>query len=66
MEFYMTALNPRTFGRLLPALFLALLAACASSPPEPVVDFKRGYDFSTMQKVAFNRNSGAVGLGAVA
>jgi hypothetical protein len=37
-----------------------LLAACASSPPKPVVDFKVDYNFGTVRKIAFYDKSGQV------
>jgi len=37
-----------------------LLAACASGPPKPTVDYKADYDFSAVKKIAFYRNSGEV------
>ncbi len=43
---------------LLPAL--ALLAACASSPPVPEVDFKPDYNFNGVRKIAFYDESGMV------
>jgi hypothetical protein len=45
----------------LPALVLglaALLASCASSPPEPRVDFKQDYDFRGIKTLAFLPQSG--------
>jgi len=39
---------------------LALLAACATTPPAPVVDFKPGYDFGAVRKIAFYDQSGLV------
>jgi hypothetical protein len=42
-------------------LFIMLvLAACASGPPVPDVDFKTDYDFSTVKKIAFYDESGQV------
>jgi len=35
-----------------------LLAACASSPPTPDVDYKAGYDFSQIRTIAFLDRSG--------
>jgi hypothetical protein len=35
-----------------------LLAACASKPPEPVVDFKSDYDFQKIRTIAFMPTSG--------
>jgi len=37
-----------------------LLAACASSPPKPVVDFKADHNFSSVKKIAFYDKSGQV------
>ncbi|MEJ6540212.1 MAG: DUF4136 domain-containing protein, partial [Halioglobus sp.] len=37
-----------------------LLAACASGPPKPTVDYKADYDFSAVKTIAFYRNSGEV------
>jgi len=39
---------------------LALIAACATTPPTPVVDFKPGYDFGAVRKIAFYDQSGLV------
>lgn len=48
-------------SRALAALAAALiLAACASGPPKPDVDFNRDYDFSDVQKIAFYEDSGQV------
>ncbi len=49
----------------LPATLVALvaaltLAACASGPPKPEVDFKSDYDFSQVRKIAFYKHSGQV------
>jgi len=44
---------------LLPVLAI-FLAACASSPPKPVVDAKPEYNFSQVKKVAFYKKSGQV------
>jgi len=42
-------------------LFIAVvLAACASSPPKPAVDYKRDYDFGPVSKIAFYDESGQV------
>jgi len=42
-------------------LFIGLvLAACASSPPKPTVDFKADYDFGAVKKIAFYDESGHV------
>lgn len=38
----------------------ALLAACASGPRTPVVDFRPDYNFSEVRKIAFYRESGMV------
>jgi hypothetical protein len=37
-----------------------LLAACASSPPKPEVDFKSDYNFSEVRKIAFYDDSGLI------
>ncbi len=37
-----------------------LLAACASGPPKPTVDYKPDYDFSQVRTIAFYKNSGQV------
>ena len=37
-----------------------LLAACASAPPEPEIDFKPDYDFTKVTKIAFYDESGRV------
>jgi hypothetical protein len=44
------------------AVFTAgvLLAACASSPPKPTVDYKADYDFSAVKKIGFYDESGQV------
>lgn len=38
----------------------ALLAACASGPPKPQVDFKPDYDFTPVHRIAFYHKSGEV------
>lgn len=40
--------------------FAMLMAACASSPPKPTVDFKADYDFRAVKKIAFYDESGQV------
>ena len=37
-----------------------LLAACASGPPKPTVDYKSDYNFMPVKKIAFYRDSGQV------
>ncbi len=37
-----------------------LLAACASGPPQPVVDYKTDYNFKAVKKIAFLRDTGQV------
>ncbi|MDE0949683.1 MAG: DUF4136 domain-containing protein [Halioglobus sp.] len=37
-----------------------ILAACASGPPKPTVDYKADYDFAAVKKISFYRNSGDV------
>ncbi len=39
---------------------LALLAACASTPPAPTIDYKPDYDFGKVRKMAFYDESGQV------
>lgn len=55
-------MNPaRITGHIISyGLAAALLMACASSPPKPTVDYKSDYNFSTVKKVAFYRDSGQV------
>jgi len=54
-----------TPGKTLWALFsiaaIALLAACASTPPTPTVDYKSDYNFRAVKKLAFYDQSGMVG-----
>ena len=38
----------------------SLLAACASGPPKPTVDFKSDYDFGKVSTIAFYHDSGEV------
>lgn len=38
----------------------AMLVACASGPPKPVVDYKPDYNFMAVKKIAFYRDSGQV------
>lgn len=45
------------FTGLLAAL---LITGCASGPPTPTVDYKSDYNFATVKKVAFYRDSGQV------
>jgi hypothetical protein len=37
-----------------------LLAACASGPPRPTVDYKTDYDFRAVKKIAFLQDTGQV------
>ncbi len=37
-----------------------LLAACASGPPQPTVDYKTDYDFRAVKKIAFLHDTGQV------
>lgn len=39
---------------------ILLLAACASAPPAPTIDFKPDYDFTRVNKIAFYDASGQV------
>lgn len=41
-------------------LIASVLAACASSPPKPTVDYKADYDFRAVKKIAFFDESGQV------
>ena len=51
----------RTALRVVSSLAVAiLLAACASGPPKPTVDYKADYNFATVKKIGFYRNSGEV------
>ena len=51
----------RTISRALTVLAVCiLLAACASGPPKPTVDYKADYNFSAVKKIAFYRSSGQV------
>lgn len=43
---------------VLAATLFTLLAGCASTPPEPVVDYKSDYNFSTIRTLAFKSTSG--------
>jgi hypothetical protein len=45
---------------LIPLAAAALLAACASGPPKPSVDFRPDYSFGDVHKVAFYHKSGEV------
>jgi hypothetical protein len=45
---------------LLLPITAVLLAACASGPPKPTVDYKPDYDFSAVRTIAFYKNSGQV------
>jgi hypothetical protein len=45
---------------LLFPLSIALLAACASGPPTPDVDYKSDYNFMQVKKIAFYKKSGQV------
>ena len=47
-----------TLSRILALLVLGALAACSSAPPEPMVDFNKSYDFSTIKTVAFLPEAG--------
>jgi len=54
------AFSPRITLQFAAAVTLLLLAACSSGPPKPDVDYKRDYDFTKVQKLAFYKNSGEV------
>jgi Domain of unknown function (DUF4136) len=47
--------------RVCTVLFIGLvLAACASGPPQPTVDYKTDYNFGAVKKIAFLRDTGQV------
>jgi hypothetical protein len=50
--------NYNSVPRILAILLLGALSACTSAPPEPMVDFKQGYNFSGIKKLAFLPDSG--------
>lgn len=50
-----------TMRALLSLAAVALIAACASTPPVPTVDYKSDYNFSAVKKLAFYDESGMVG-----
>jgi hypothetical protein len=50
-----------TMRALLSIAAVALIAACASTPPVPTVDYKSDYNFSTVKKLAFYDESGMIG-----
>ena len=56
----MTARVCRALRTAVAVSFLALVSACASGPPKPTVDFKPGYDFIKVKKIAMYRDSGQV------
>ncbi len=56
----MTRVLTSTLRPMLGPITLALIAACATSPPAPEVDFKPGYDFGAVRKIAFYNESGIV------
>ena len=53
-----TLIKPTRY--LLLALMATLLAACSSGPPKPDVDYKADYNFMSVKKLAFYKNSGQV------
>jgi hypothetical protein len=50
-----------TMRALLSLAAVTLIAACASTPPVPTVDYKSDYNFSTVKKLAFYDESGMIG-----
>jgi hypothetical protein len=50
-----------TMRALLSLAAVTLIAACASTPPVPTVDYKSDYNFSAVKKLAFYDESGMVG-----
>jgi hypothetical protein len=54
-----TSFNPRQ-GLLAIIAITMLLTACSSSPPKPSVDFKQDYQFASVRKIAFYKDSGQV------
>ncbi|MHA7816081.1 MAG: DUF4136 domain-containing protein [Pseudohaliea sp.] len=50
----------RRAGAAILLICMALLLACASKPPAPMVDFNPNYDFSGIDTVAWYRDSGHV------
>jgi len=54
------------FIRTLFTVLLVSLAACASAPPEPQVDFNQQYDFSTIKTIAFYHDGGTASGGVAA
>lgn len=63
----MRALFTYRIYRLCLPLLAGLVAACASTPPAPDVDFKQDYDFSNIRTIALQPDSGgASGSSAMA
>ena len=54
----MTTARPATVASYIAIFIIAALAGCASAPPEPTVDYKQDYNFSTVKTFAFLPQSG--------
>lgn len=59
-EVQMLKTAPSTLRGLLSLACAILLAACASGPPKPTVDYKQDYNFMQVKKIGFYKHSGEV------